>query len=144
MSPFPRRNIQNNKIIWKLGCTCVYIRMRQPKKKSLFRGSFMYERDTQLYRAMYQSGDWFIGIYRPEMEPHGKLQKKVASLIAEPKPLTGWRLGWIRTHDREVTSKHWKVESSDCYLMPTHHFVWKYEMWLTINLRCTPQGRVPT
>ena len=45
---------------------------------------------------------------RPEMEPMKAIAEvKVASMIVEPKPLTGWKIpGWFRTQDRGGPSKH--------------------------------------
>ena len=52
-------------------------------------------------------------MHRPEMEQQA-MDLKVASLIAEPKPLTGWRyLAGLEAQDKEGTSKYWKVACSD-------------------------------
>ena len=62
--------------------------------------------------AMLQSGNWFIGMYRPEMETYSKCRRSWLVWLQCPKPLTGWRhLAGSEAQGRKGPSKHWKVDS---------------------------------
>ena len=50
--------------------------------------------------------------------------------------LTGWQLGWIRTHYRGRTYKHWKVDCSVYYIAQSLLSMEIRDV-IQINLRCT-------
>ena len=64
-----------------------------------------------------------------------------AVTLPTPKPdalalLTGWRLGWFRTHDREgqILKNCQHVSALLLYNARSSLSIWIYEMWTVINL----------
>ena len=64
--------------------------------------------------------------YRSEMEPQGKLQKKVS----EEQPLTNVRIGWFSPTEERDHLKILKKLTALFVIMPIHYliYIWKCEM----------------
>ena len=113
----------------------VRIRMRWPSKRNI-QSIPAIERESQLYIAMLQLGNWFIGMYKPEMDQQAmELKVEVAQNLLQD----GCRTDLIIPTRLRRTI--WTLKSCQlCYcIMPNYHLIYKkYDMWPVINLRYTP------